>query len=87
VEYHKNLRYFCNFKTTDRSKQSPFGRKFAQSGHPSKIQTGEAKLMQYKVRALSCNEQELIFSTFSTTFRGKQSKFSAIFGDKNFRRI
>jgi hypothetical protein len=26
--------YFCNFQKTAQSKQSPIGRKFAQSGHP-----------------------------------------------------
>jgi hypothetical protein len=26
--------YFCNFQNTTQSKQSPKGRKFAQSGHP-----------------------------------------------------
>jgi hypothetical protein len=27
--------YFCNFRKTAQSKQSPNGRKFAQSGHPA----------------------------------------------------
>jgi hypothetical protein len=31
----RNVRYFCNLKNTAQSKQSPNGRKFAQSGHPA----------------------------------------------------
>jgi hypothetical protein len=30
----KFLGYFCHFSKTAQSKQSPFGRKFAQAGHP-----------------------------------------------------
>jgi hypothetical protein len=30
----KNVVYFCNFQKMPKSKQSPLGRKFAQSGHP-----------------------------------------------------
>jgi hypothetical protein len=36
----QNVGNFCNFRKTARSKQSPKGQKFAQSGHP-----GHAKEM------------------------------------------
>jgi hypothetical protein len=39
----KNLGYFCNFKKTDQSKQSPHERKFAQSGHPDTNHPGRGR--------------------------------------------
>jgi hypothetical protein len=34
IKWPKNVGYFRNFNITAKSKQSPIGRKFAQSGHP-----------------------------------------------------
>jgi hypothetical protein len=40
------MRYFCNFQTTAQSKQSPIGRKFAQSGHPVRVKKHSLSLAQ-----------------------------------------